>query len=123
MVSAANPQLAIACKQASAAALSGQFAAAERHYRWALTLAPGDPHISIALGLLRRQMQRPAEAKAQFAAVLQRHPELAQAHYGLGLACQDMMDMAGAEAAYRAALALKPGFLPASLGLATLFNF
>ena len=120
---AANPQLAIALQQASAAALSGQFPAAERHYRWALTLAPGDPRIAISLGLLLRQRQRPAESKAQLAAVIQRHPALAEAHYGLGLACQDMMDMAGAEAAYRAALALKPELLPATLGLATVCNF
>ena len=122
MYSAANPQLAIALQQASAAAASGQLAAAEHHYRWAVTLAPDDPRVTVSLGLLLRQMQRPAESKAQFAAVIQRHPALAEAHYGLGLACQDMMDAAGAEAAYRAALALKPGLLPATLGLATVCN-
>jgi tetratricopeptide (TPR) repeat protein len=119
---AANPQLAIALRQASAAAVSGQLPTAERYYRWALSLAPGNPQISISLGLLLRQMQRPAEAKAQFEAVLQRHPAAAEAHYGLGLACQDMMDMDGAEAAFRAALALKAGLLPATLGLATVCN-
>jgi tetratricopeptide (TPR) repeat protein len=123
MYPAANPQLAIALQQASAAAASGQFPAAEHHYRWALTLAPGDPRIIIPLGLLLRQMQRPAEAKAQFSGVIQRYPALAEAHYGLGLACQDLMDMAGAEAAYRAALTLKPGLLTATLGLATVCNF
>lgn len=123
MCSAANPQLAIALQQAAAAAASGQYAAAEQHYRRALTLAPGDPRIAVSLGFLLRQLQRPAEAKAQFAAVIQHEPALAEAHYGLGLACQDMMNMVGAEAAYRAALALKPGLLPATLGLATVCNF
>ncbi len=119
---AANPQLAIALQQAAAAAASGQLPAAEQHYRWALTLAPGDPAITISLAFLLRQMRRPADAKAQFETLLQRHPAVAEAHYGLGLACQDMMDMAGAEAAFRAALGLKPALLPAALGLATICN-
>ena len=123
MYAAINPQLAIALQQASASAASGQFSDAERHYRWALTLAPDDPRIAISLGLVLRQMQRPAEAKMLFSGVVQRHPALAEAHYGLGLACQDMMELAGAEAAYRAALAHNPGFLPAALGLASVCNF
>ncbi len=118
----ANSQIAIALQQAAASAAGGQLAAAERQYRLALSLAPGDPRIATSLGLLLRQMQRPVEAKALLAAVLQRHPALAEAHYGLGLACQDMMDMEGAEAAYRAALARKPDLLPATLGLATVCN-
>lgn len=119
---AANPQLAIALQQAAAAAASGQLPAAEQHYRRALTLAPGDPAITISLAFLLRQMRRPAEARAQFETLLQRHPAVAEAHYGLGLACQDMMDMAGAEAAFRTALGLKPALLPATLGLATICN-
>jgi tetratricopeptide (TPR) repeat protein len=123
MYSAANPQLAIALQQASASAARGHLPAAEHHYRWALTLAPDDPRIAISLGLVLRQMQRPAEAKAQFSGVIQRHPTLAEAHYGLGLACQDMMDMVGAEAAFRSALMHNPGLLPAALGLASVCNF
>jgi len=123
MYSAANPQLAIALQQASASAARGQFSAAEHHFRWALTLAPADPRIAISLGHVLRQMQRPAEAKALFSDVIQRHPTLAEAHYNLGLACQDMMDLASAEAAYRAALTHNPGLLPAALGLASICNF
>src|SRR3954467_11675165 len=119
MYSPANPQLAIALQQASASAARGQFSAAEHHYRWAVTLAPDDARIAISLGLVLRQMQRPAEAKALFSGVIQRHPTLAEAHYSLGLACQDMMELAGAEAAYRAALTHNPGLLPAALGLAS----
>ena len=122
MYSAVNPQLAIALQQATALATSGQLADAERYYRWALTQAPGDPRIAVPLGLLLRQMQRPVEAREQFAAVIQRHPAVAEAHYGLGLACQDMMDLVVAEAAYRTALSLKPALLPATLGLATVCN-
>ena len=123
MYSAANPQLAIALQQASAAAARGQFSAAEQNYRWALTMAPEDPRITMSLALVLRQMQRPAEAKTLFSNVIQRHPALADAHYGLGLACQDMMEVANAEAAYRAALTHNRGFLPAALGLASVCNF
>src|SRR5262249_38859517 len=123
MYSPANPQLAIALQQAAASAARGQFAEAERHYRWASTMAPDDPRITVSLGLVLPQMQRPAEAKALFSSVLQRHPALADAHYGLGLASQDMMEVTGAEAAFRAALTHNPDFLPAALALASLCIF
>ncbi len=123
MHSAANPQLAASLRQAVAAAERGQFQAAEYHYCQSRTLAPGNPMIAVALGHVLRQMRRPAEARAQFAAAVAMVPTLADGHYGLGLALQDIMDMAGAESAYRAALARNRDLLPAILALAAIFNF
>jgi tetratricopeptide (TPR) repeat protein len=122
MDSKANPRLMAALQQATAAFGRGQFAAAESQYRIARGLAPGDPFIALGLGHTLRQLHRPADAKAEFAAALKLHPTLATAHLGLGQVCQDMMDMAGAEAGYRQALSLDANLLPAALGLAMVCN-
>jgi tetratricopeptide (TPR) repeat protein len=123
MTTSLNPQLVTAMQQAGMAMGRGQWPQAEYHYRQAIMLAPADPVLPIGLGHVLRQMQRPAEAKAQFTIAARLAPGSADARYGLGLACQDMMDMAGAEDAYRAALARNSGMLPAALGLATVCNY
>ena len=61
--------------------------------------------IAIGLGHVLRYQGRHAEAKVQFTDAIAMAPELADGHYALGLALQSMMDMVGAEAAHRAALA------------------
>jgi tetratricopeptide (TPR) repeat protein len=120
MSQAPDPGIQTILQQAGAAVGRGQLAAAEQHYRQALALAPGDPAIGTALGHVLRQLQRPAEARAQFEAVLARLPRMAEARHGLGLALQDMMDFPAAQAAFRAVLADNPGFLPAILSRAGL---
>src|SRR6185436_4667075 len=69
-----------------------------------------------------RYQGRHAEAKAQFTDAIAMAPELADGHYGLGLVLQSVMDLAGAEAALRAALARKKDLLPCILALAEVFN-
>lgn len=118
----ANDALAALVRQAMAAAAQGQFAAAENFFRQAQAAAPRHPTILMGLGHVLRHLQRAPEARALFATAVQSHPGLADAHHGLGLACQDMGDLAGAEAAYHAALARNPGALPATVSLAALFN-
>jgi tetratricopeptide (TPR) repeat protein len=120
MSQALDPRIQTLLQQAGAAIGRGQLAAAEQPYRQALALAPGDPAIGTALGHVLRQLQRPAEARVQFEAVLAKMPRMAEARHGLGLALQDMMDFAGADAAFRAVLADNPRFLPATLSRATL---
>jgi tetratricopeptide (TPR) repeat protein len=78
--------------------------------------------IAIGLGHVLRYQGHNAEAKAQFTDAIAMAPELADGHYGLGLVLQNMMDMAGAEAALRAALARKSDLLPCILALAEVFN-
>jgi len=123
MYPAANPQLPTSLRHAAAAAEQGQFLVAEFHYRQSRALAPGEPMIAICLGHVLRQLCRPDEANAQFSAAIEMAPALADGHYGLGLICQDMKDMASAESNYRAALARNKGLLPCVLALATVFNF
>lgn len=68
--------------------------------------------IATGLGHVLRYQGRHAEAKAQFTDAIAMAPELADGHYGLGLVLQSVMDLAGAEAALRAALARKKDLLP-----------
>ena len=118
----ANPQLAAILRQAIAAAGQGQFPAAEFHFRQARAQAPAIPMIAIGLGHALRYQGRHAEAKVQFTDAVAMAPDVADGHYGLGLVLQSMMDMAGAEAALRAALARKKDLPPCSLALAEVFN-
>jgi tetratricopeptide (TPR) repeat protein len=118
----ANPQLAAILRQAVAAAAQGQFTASEFHFRQARVHAPGIPMIVMGLGHALRYQGRHAEAKAQFTDAIAMAPELAEGHYALGLVLQTMMDMAGAEAAHRAALARKRDLLPCILALAGVFS-
>src|SRR5471032_1595765 len=105
MYPTASPQLAATLRQAIAAAGRGQFSEAEYHFRQARAHVPGNPMIAIGLGHALRYQGRHAEAKVQFTEAIAMAPELADGHYALGLVLQSMMDMAGAEAAHRAALA------------------
>lgn len=118
----ANESLSVLVQKAMAAAAQGQFAAAESFFRQAQGAAPHHPTVLMGLGHVLRHLQRAPEAKALFATAVQFHPGLADAHHGLGLACQDMEDADGAQAAYRVALACNPQALPVMVSQATLFN-
>jgi tetratricopeptide (TPR) repeat protein len=118
----ANDPLGALLQKAMEAAMQGRLPDAENFYRQAQAMAPRHPAVLIGFGHTLRHMQRAADAKALFAAAVEYHPGLADAHHGLGLACQDMGDAAGAEAAYRAALARDPRALLAMVSLAGLYT-
>lgn len=64
----------------------GDLAAAERHARRVLARAPGHPTANLALGLVRMEERRYAEARDALLASLAAEPDSAKAHYQLSLA-------------------------------------
>ncbi len=64
----------------------GDLAAAERHARRVLARAPGHPTAHLALGLVRMEERRYAEARDALLASLAAEPDSAKAHYQLSLA-------------------------------------
>jgi tetratricopeptide (TPR) repeat protein len=117
-----NAELQNALQQANALAGQGQFAAAETHYRRARALDPKDLRAALGHGHALRMLGRPGEARDVFAAAIAIKPDLADSHHGLALACQEIPDLAAAEAAYRSTLRLQPDALPAAVGLAEVLN-
>ncbi len=81
-----------------------------------LSLADQQARLEAASRLLRDG--RRAEAAAALRVLLAMAPRLAEAHRLLGVALGEMSELAGAEAAYRSALALEPGMARAATGLA-----
>jgi len=84
----------------------------------AVELAPNDMGVRNALGLCLLRLERPAEALAQFAALLALDPSLPFAHTGHGAALLALGAITDAEASYRRALELDRGQNVALAGLA-----
>lgn len=83
------------------------------HWAMVVTAPPRLPETAEELPYLRsvatlEQVQRHAEAAAAYSAALQRWPTSLGAHIGLGNSRYAMGDLAGAEAAFRQALAIHP---------------
>jgi tetratricopeptide (TPR) repeat protein len=117
-----NADLQTALRQANALACQGNFTSAELQYRRARTLAPNDLQAALGHGHVLRILGRPGDARAVFAAAIAIKPDLADAHHGLAMACQEMSDLDAAESAYRTTLRLRPGTLEALVGLADVLN-
>jgi tetratricopeptide (TPR) repeat protein len=83
-------------------------------------LAPADPGLNHALGLVLSRLERYVQAIERFDAVIAAQPGFAAAHAGRGAALEAIADIQGAEAAYRKATELQPGHLLAIAGLASL---
>jgi tetratricopeptide (TPR) repeat protein len=83
-------------------------------------LAPADPGLNHAMGLVLNRLERYAQAVARFDAVIADQPGFAAAHAARGAALEAMGDIQGGEAAYRRAVELQPGHLMAISGLASL---
>jgi tetratricopeptide (TPR) repeat protein len=64
----------------------GRYREAERYFKEALSVKPGDQTSGYYLGLTSLRLQRYREAGEQFREVLRRHPDRARAHMGLGMA-------------------------------------
>lgn len=83
-------------------------------------LAPTDPGLNQALGLVLHRLERFAPAVAAFDTVLAGQPAFAPAHAARGASLEALGDLQAAEAAYRKALELQPANLAACAGLASL---
>jgi protein O-mannosyl-transferase len=112
---------------ATALALEGDLAGAERHYLEALRIRPGYGEARSALGVLvmregvrLARMGRPSEARARYAEAVRLSPSLAAAHYNWGNLLVAEGRWVEAEVRFREAVRLEPGNLEAlnNLGLA-----
>jgi tetratricopeptide (TPR) repeat protein len=83
-------------------------------------LAPADPGLNHALGLVLNRLERYVQAIERFDAVIAAQPGFAAAHAARGTALEAIADIQAAEAAYRRAIELQPGHLAAISGLASL---
>lgn len=87
---------------------SGDLAQAERWFKLALQDNPALPDAWFALGQIRLQQQRPAEAVSFFQKALSIRPDADGYHYALGLAFEQLGQRGAALDAYRAELQLHP---------------
>jgi hypothetical protein len=111
---------AVHANLAFALAAGDDGAAAEYHYRRAIALAPAEAQTYLNLGALLTAQHRPGAALDVYAsapAYLQETPDLLS-NRGMALVCTDRE--AEAEACYRRALAIDPGYGKASFNLAYL---
>lgn len=83
-------------------------------------LAPADPGLNQALGLVLHRLERFVLAIGHFDKVIAAQPGFAPAHAARGVSLEAIGDIQGAEAAYRRAVDLQPGHLAATSGLASL---
>lgn len=101
---------------------SGEPAAAEKYLQQAVKIAPRDIGVRNALGLCLMRLERPAEALAQFDALLTLDSSLPFGHASLGDAFFALGLVAEAEASYRRALTMDPNQGAALVGLAQIAN-
>jgi tetratricopeptide (TPR) repeat protein len=87
---------------------SGDLSQAEHWFLLALQSNPSLPDAWFALGQIRLQQQRPAEAVVYFQKVLALQPDAEGYHYALGSALEQLGQSAAALEAYRTELQLHP---------------
>jgi tetratricopeptide (TPR) repeat protein len=80
---------------------------------------PASPEVQA--GIKAFDAGRYADAKTSFQAGAKKNPNDYEALYNLGMTCEKLGDSQGAEAAYKAALAAKPGLDTASAELCALY--
>lgn len=103
-------------------ALRGELARAEALLRAAIAAAPEWPEAHRQLGLLLHARGLPAEGLAELRAAIELSPGEPSLRVDLGRALAGAGDLAGAEAAFRDALASDPEFAPAHLCLEALLR-
>lgn len=101
---------------------AGRVAQAEQRYRRVLNAAPDHAHAHHNLGLLRLGQGLPGAALPYLLHATRLEPQLAEACNTLANAYAVLGLVDDAEAAYRKALALKPGFAPAWFNLGALLE-
>ncbi|MCB2075271.1 MAG: tetratricopeptide repeat protein [Novosphingobium sp.] len=95
----------------------GRMDDAERAFRQALALKPGEPAICNNLGGLLLGRGRLDEAIACFRQAVESRPDYARAHFNLGKALKDRGGLDEAVGSYREAVRLHPGFTDAWVNL------
>ncbi len=87
---------------------AGDDEAALPHYREAARLAPLNPAVHHAFGVLLSELGRKAEARVELEAAVRLDRTLVEAHYDLGVVLEDIGDVRQAEVAFKTALELDP---------------
>src|SRR5262249_62158 len=81
--------------------------------RGGVAAAPGHAPLHFTLGAILRRQGKPQDAIIAFGKAVQIQPTLVEAQLNLGIPLAETAQPALAEAAYRAALAARPGFAEA----------
>ena len=92
--------------------------AAEKHLQQALALAPDDPYSLLILGQLRLLQQKPDAALDALSRAAQGDPQNAEIQNCLGVVLAEKGQRVAAEAAFRKAILLQPGYGEAHKNLA-----
>jgi Flp pilus assembly protein TadD len=100
---------------------AGDAEAALSHYREAARLAPMNPAVRQAYGVLLSELGRKAEARAELEAAVRLDRTLAEAHYDLGVVLEELGESRQAESALRTALELNPSHADAHNNLGVIF--
>jgi Flp pilus assembly protein TadD len=87
----------------------------------AATASESAPSRDLAAGIKAFDAGNYAAARTSFEAAAKKNPDNYEALLNLGLTCERLSDPAGAEAAYKSALAAKPGFESAAANLSALY--
>lgn len=116
--SSGAPDLLPLLRQGTASQNAGDLAAAERFYRAALRLDPGDPQALCLLGMLAGLTGRLPVAAAMLRRGLERDPGNADLHHNLGETYRHLGDFAAAIECFRRAAALRPQQVAAYRGAA-----
>ncbi len=101
---------------------AGNFPQAEMAYRAALRVDPASTEANFLLGTLLTQSGRPEEGTGYLRRAVANVPTHAKAHNALGVALSMTGDTTGAEAAFRASLALAPDFTDPAHNLARILS-
>jgi Flp pilus assembly protein TadD len=115
------PRRAIDLNAAGALALAqGDLLSAEANLSVALEFSPQFVEAWINLGYVELRRANFAQARRDFVRARQLNDDLPAPHHALGLLSEDEGETAQAEAHYRAALQVDPGFAPSRVNLARL---
>jgi len=115
------PRPAIDLNAAGALALAqGDLRSAEARLSVALEFSPQFVEAWINLGYVELRRANFAQARRDFVRARQLNDDLPAPHHALGLLSEDEGETAQAEAHYRAALQVDPGFTPSRVNLARL---
>jgi tetratricopeptide (TPR) repeat protein len=115
------PHWSVELFRAKVQSAKGDFGAAEKTLKDAIAKNSEEPVLNVVLGdLYINRMRLPAEAKAAYQRAIALNPNLAAAHYALGVSLQMQGDAHGARRAYTQAKALAPEIVLSGWALARL---
>jgi tetratricopeptide (TPR) repeat protein len=113
-----SPRALILNREGAAALAAGRLETAEARLALALEYSNRFTEAWVNLGLVELQRGSFERARRDFLEARRLNPDLPAPHHALGLLSEREGDVASAEAGYRAALKVDPGFAPARANLA-----